>query len=224
MIYEKEYTNQISFPLGGIGTGSVGLSGTGRLIDWEIFGRPNKQSYNGYSHFAIKVEKDGKVMDTRILNADLAPHYMGGVKTENIHSGFGFGPDQITMAGFPHFKEIRFEGEFPVACLSYRDEHFPSEVKLTAFNPMIPSDAWNSSIPAAFFEFEMTKETNFLILSSESKSEIEISKPFKSSSPIRVLMYLFCCPIFLLIILMSSCFFANSFCKSSKLFFFAITS
>ena len=31
----------------------------------------------------------------------------------------------------------------------------------------------------------MTKETNFLILSSESKSEIEISKPFKSSSPIR---------------------------------------
>ncbi|KEY61642.1 Tyrosine family DNA recombinase [Lactococcus cremoris subsp. cremoris GE214] len=66
--------------------------------------------------------------------------------------------------------------------------------------------------------------TNFLILSSESKSEIEISKPFKSSSPIRVLMYRFCCPIFLLIILMSSCFFANSFCKSSKLFFFAITS
>ncbi len=47
----------------------------------------------------------------------------------------------------------------------------------------------------------MTKETNFLILSSESKSEIEISKPFKSSSPIRVLMYRFCCPIFLLIII-----------------------
>lgn len=159
MIYEKEYTNQISFPLGGIGTGSIGLSGTGRLIDWEISGRPNKQSYNGYSHFAIKVEKDGKVLDTRILNADLAPPYMGGVKTENIHSGFGFGPDQITMAGFPHFKEIRFEGEFPVANLVYRDEHFPSEVKLTAFNPMIPSDAWNSSIPAAFFEFEIGNPT-----------------------------------------------------------------
>ena len=43
-----------------------------------------------------------------------------------------------------------------------------------------------------FFEFEMTKETNFLISISESKSEIEISKPFKSYSPIRVLMYRFC--------------------------------
>ena len=56
MLYTKEKTKNISFPLGGIGTGSIGLGGNGMLIDWEIFNRPNKNTYNGYSHFAIKVK------------------------------------------------------------------------------------------------------------------------------------------------------------------------
>lgn len=153
MKYEAPYTNQISFPLGGIGTGSVGLSGTGRLIDWEIFGRPNKESYNGYSHFAIKVEKEGKLIDARILNGDLPPHYIGNVKTHWLHSGFGFGPDQTTMAGFPHFEKTIFTGEFPFASIDFQDKEFISPIKMTAFNPLIPNDDVNSSIPAAFFEF-----------------------------------------------------------------------
>ena len=40
--YERSKLGQISFPLGGIGSGSIGLAGNGRLIDWEIFNRPNK--------------------------------------------------------------------------------------------------------------------------------------------------------------------------------------
>ena len=55
-LYTGSKTNQISFPLGGIGTGCIGLAGNGRLIDWEIFNRPNKGSVNGFSHFAIKAE------------------------------------------------------------------------------------------------------------------------------------------------------------------------
>ncbi len=66
MRYQNEKTKQISFPLGGIGTGSIGLAGNGELRDWEIFNRPNKNSRNGYSHFAIKAAtKDGSI--TRVL-------------------------------------------------------------------------------------------------------------------------------------------------------------
>ncbi|MEM3659284.1 MAG: GH116 family glycosyl-hydrolase [Thermoproteota archaeon] len=54
--------SEISFPIGGIGTGSLGLAGNGRLIDWEIFNRPSKGSVNGFSHFAIKAEHEGKVL------------------------------------------------------------------------------------------------------------------------------------------------------------------
>ena len=42
MIYKNEDLNEISFPLGGIGTGSIGLAGNGQLIDWEIFNKPSK--------------------------------------------------------------------------------------------------------------------------------------------------------------------------------------
>ena len=46
MIYTGENTKEISFPLGGIGSGSIGIDGGGRFFDWEIFNRPNKGSRN----------------------------------------------------------------------------------------------------------------------------------------------------------------------------------
>ena len=47
MIYSKQKTKSISFPLGGIGTGCIGLAGNGELKDWEIFNRPNKCTRHG---------------------------------------------------------------------------------------------------------------------------------------------------------------------------------
>ena len=41
-LYTGDRTSQISFPLGGLGTGCIGLAGNGRLIDWEIFNRHAK--------------------------------------------------------------------------------------------------------------------------------------------------------------------------------------
>ena len=42
--YTGDYTQNISFPLGGIGTGSIGLAGNGALVDWEINNRPGCES------------------------------------------------------------------------------------------------------------------------------------------------------------------------------------
>ena len=61
-VYKKEKTREISFPLGGIGTGCVGLAGNGQLIDMEIFNRPNKGSHAGMSHFAVKAEEKGNLL------------------------------------------------------------------------------------------------------------------------------------------------------------------
>lgn len=76
-VYTGRRTNEISLPLGGIGTGSIGLAGNGRLVDWEIFNRPSKGSVNGFSHFAVKAEAGGKLLDARVLNGDLPPPYVG---------------------------------------------------------------------------------------------------------------------------------------------------
>jgi len=144
-IYQDKYRRNISFPLGGIGTGCIGLSGTGRLIDWEIFNRPNKLSYNGMSHFAVKAERGGKVLDVRVLNGPYLGDRSGSPKT------FGFGPPRETMAGVPHFRECEFRGEFPFAELVFTDPKFPGRVILSAFNPLIPLNSLDSSIPAAMF-------------------------------------------------------------------------
>ena len=144
----------ISFPLGGIGTGCIGLAGNGQLVDWEVFNKPNKGSFNQFSHFAIKIEKGKKLLDARVLHGDLQPPYMGGVAGA-CTGGFGFGPSRENLAGLPHFKDTVFNGEFPIARIAYHDTVFPCPVRLTAFNPFIPLNARDSGIPAAFFEFEV---------------------------------------------------------------------
>jgi non-lysosomal glucosylceramidase len=153
-VYKHEKTREISFPLGGIGTGCIGLAGNGRLIDWEIFNRPNKGNVNGFSHFAIKAESEGKVLDARVINGDLEPPYTGEFGGEHFNS-FGFGPPRATMAGAPHFDEVEFKGEYPLASLKFMDHKFPGEVTITAFNPFIPLNDKDSSIPGAFFEIEV---------------------------------------------------------------------
>src|SRR5262245_4852920 len=90
-IYRGAKTSQISFPLGGIGSGSIGLAGNGRLVDWEIFNRPNKGSVNGFSHFALRAEDGERVLAARILHADLQPPYQGEL-TGALYSSFGSGP------------------------------------------------------------------------------------------------------------------------------------
>lgn len=158
MIYEKQTTKNISFPIGGIGTGCIGLTGNGELNDWEIFNRPNKNTRNGYSHFAIKAKCKGNTV-TKVLHGDTNENLMGTHHNQR-HVGFGYGPRCNSLAGFPHFKNLRFEGNFPIAKLTYEDEAFPAVVRLCAFNPLIPHDDFNSSLPAAFFEWEIENITD----------------------------------------------------------------
>ncbi len=137
--YEHERTREISFPLGGIGTGSIGLSGAGRLIDWEIFNRPDKGSTNGCSHFAIRAERDGAVVDARILNGPYQGSLIGD-HTAAPFRNFGFGARRESLAGLPHFASCQFEGTFPTARLVLRDPHFPGEIEILAFNPLVPME------------------------------------------------------------------------------------
>ena len=157
--YRGAQLNEISFPLGGIGSGSIGLAGNGRLIDWEIFNRPNKGSVNGFSHFAVKAERGGEVVDARVLHGDLPGPLSGSLRSTWLHS-YGFGPTRASLGGLPHFADVEFEGTFPVATLSFADDKFPGAVSLRAYNPFIPGNSGDSSIPAACFtvQFANTSE------------------------------------------------------------------
>ncbi len=172
MKYKNEKAREISFPLGGIGTGSIGLAGNGQLIDIEIFNRPNKGSFANFSHFCIKAEKDGEVVDQRVLQGDYQQSFTGAYNGRDFNC-YGFGPNRATMAGLPNFEKCEFEGTFPMAKLALSDSNFPGNVEMEAFNPFIPTNDNDSTIPAAFFEFTVKNDT---------KDDLEYSIAFSQAN------------------------------------------
>lgn len=173
-VYEGRQRRMISFPLGGIGSGCIGLSGYGQLIDWEIFNRPNKGSTNGFSHFGIKAEREGRVLDARVLHADIDQGLCG-----SLTDGFGSGQHRHTLMGFPHFRDCGFEGKFPIAKIVFSDTAFPGVVSLEAFNPLIPTNEDDSSIPAAFFTLSVENNTAEEIAYTFAAS---LNNPFKGNN------------------------------------------
>lgn len=154
-IHEGERNRHIAFPLGGIGSGGFSISGSGRLIDWSIGNRPGLGQFNGYSHFAIKAERDGKLVDARVLNGPFDGIAAGAPGMRPQFDGFGHGANRPMLAGLPHFRRVRFFGRFPTADLVFSDERFPASVRLVALSPFIPHNDRDSSMPAALFAFEI---------------------------------------------------------------------
>jgi len=149
--YSGDSAREVAFPIGGIGTGCVSLSGTGELVDWEIFNRPNKGSYLPNSFFMLRAEeKDGQAV-TKVLQGPALPSFTG---TTNPHHGrFGDGLLGGRGIGLPHMSESVLRGEYPIAYMAFEDKEMPVEVSFEAFNPFIPLQADDSSIPAAVFRF-----------------------------------------------------------------------
>ena len=145
-LYEGERMSAISFPLGGIGSGSLGLSGAGRLIDWEIFNRPAKGSLNGLSHFAVKAEAGGRLIDARLLNGAYRDSAMGSLAGA-VYRSFGFGARRGSLVGMPHFARNSFDGRFPVATLDFDDPAFPGTVTLRRSIPLSPVTSATRACP-----------------------------------------------------------------------------
>lgn len=107
MIYSGEKLKEIIFPLGGIGTGSIGLAGNGCLVDWEIFNRPNKGSINPFSFFAIRADLPNGKSVTKILQGDWTKD-LSGTYTKKILERFWLWPRQIYHVRFSSFSKSNF--------------------------------------------------------------------------------------------------------------------
>ncbi|MBN1673945.1 MAG: hypothetical protein JXR37_23045 [Kiritimatiellae bacterium] len=136
--------DEIAFPIGGIGTGCISLGGWGQLRDWEIFNRPNKGYNPNVCFFALHAREAGRRPEARLLRGRPQGSYVG-----DGHGRFDW------AAGFPPMRTCTFTGRFPFAELSLRDPRVPLSVCLEAFNPFIPLDDRNSSIPIAIFLFHL---------------------------------------------------------------------
>lgn len=143
--YTGRQLDEIAFPLGGIGTGSISLGGWGQLRDFEIFNRPAKGLSFQYTFFTLHVRRDGEAPITRVLQGPVGGTYTGA----------GSGVERASGAGLPRFRSNTFTAGFPIARVDFADPKVPLKVALEAFNPFIPLNDRDSSIPVAIFLFHL---------------------------------------------------------------------
>lgn len=150
---------EIAFPLGGIGTGCVSISGSGQLVDWEIFNRPNKGYRPDYTFFSLFAQSKDDDPVFRVLEGRLQPPYMGYSHGAQMYRGFGFGPPTGYGSGFVRMEKCDFTGYFPFCKLDFSDSAVPVKVSTEAWSPFIPLNEDDSSLPVAIFDITITNVT-----------------------------------------------------------------
>ncbi len=124
-VYRGKNLEAVAMPIGGIGTGSVWLDGQGRLSVWQIFNNLSEPRVPD-SFLAVRARAGKGDPVTRVLQTEAE----GALKP---------------------VASLDYEGGYPIARLTLHDPALPVQVLLEAFNPMVPLDAANSSIPCAIF-------------------------------------------------------------------------
>lgn len=144
--YDQAHLARIALPLGGIGTGTVSLGGRGDLRDWEIMNRAAKgfvpQRGSTGPFFALYVRTaDGRTM-TRAVEGpiDLAGY-------EESHGS------TVPNHGLPRFRTCSFAAAYPLGQVILSDADVPVDVRIEAFNPLVPGDADASGIPVAVLRY-----------------------------------------------------------------------
>jgi uncharacterized protein (DUF608 family) len=144
---------QIAMPLGGIGAGCICLNGVGGLQDFSIWHKPaNSALPDGHgtheSAFALLHIK-GRRPVTRLVEGPmpLEKIYDHGLKAQGYRGG--------GHEGLPRFERSTFKGEYPFGFVTLHDPDMPLRVEIAGWNPFIPLDDRNSSIPCAILEYTL---------------------------------------------------------------------
>src|ERR1700677_2240322 len=139
----------ISFPLGGVAAGSLGLGGRGQLVNWEIFNRPNKGYRPQYAFPAIWAQVGNGKPVARVLESRMLPPYEGqdGLGSNNV-------------PGLSRLESATFTGAYPLAHIDFEDRTLPVKVELDAFSPFIPHEPDDSGLPVAILRYRVTNPGN----------------------------------------------------------------
>ena len=167
-VYTAGRLARISCPLGGMGTGGIGLGGRGNLQDWQIFNRPEIGNALEYSFPSLWVQASGRAPYSVVLERRLLPPY------DLYQEGLG----AANVPGLPRLAEARFYGSFPISRIEFEDRECPIEVSLEAFSPFQPLDADDSGLPCAVLSYEIRNPNK---TDAEAVVAWSISNPVGSS-------------------------------------------
>lgn len=158
--YDHAHQLRVAMPIGGIGTGTVSLGGRGDLRDWEVVNRPSKGFAPRFGFFAIRTAPEGVTTDptgsaspTDASGQVVSRALEGPIDLVLYEGAHGSG---VRNHGLPRFRRSEFRTAYPFAQVSLEDDALPVDVRLDAFNPLVPLDADASGIPIAVLRYVVT--------------------------------------------------------------------
>jgi uncharacterized protein (DUF608 family) len=147
--YEGDHLNRIAFPLGGFGSGMICIMGSGGFTSVSLGHHP-EILFEPLIFSAISIRQGaGQPNIARVLQGQVPDWKV-------LTSGLGLTARQ---SGLPRFNDATFTSRFPFAEVALSDAHVPLEVKIIGWNPFIPADSDNSSLPIAGVEYHFSNPT-----------------------------------------------------------------
>lgn len=174
-IFTGDQLRKIAMPVGGIGTGSIALSGNGALINWEIMNRPAWKNSPDVCAFLIRVEQDNLPIFAKVLEGPL---------DSSIYEG-PFGAEAKNH-GFPRFRNATFKSAYPFGQVCLEDHKSPVRVTIKSFNPLIPSDTNSSSYPLMVYRCEVENLSNREAIVSIAGNISNFIRPFDGNNSSHV--------------------------------------
>ncbi|MBU3011303.1 hypothetical protein KO506_07810 [Polaribacter vadi] len=162
--YDQEHIQKIKMPVGGLGTGTVSLTGRGSLEDWEIMNRPAK-GFNPTLENWGPVKKKGPFFAIYIEdgNGNKQTRLLEGMQTETSYEG-ALGAVSNNH-GLPRFSNASFKTAYPFGQVFLSDDALPVDVVVGAYNPLVPGNIDDSSIPMAVLNYKVknTSDKNITV-------------------------------------------------------------
>ncbi|MDZ7725342.1 MAG: GH116 family glycosyl hydrolase [candidate division KSB1 bacterium] len=171
-IYKSSYRPRSGIAHGGLGTGSVELRKDGQFYNWSIFNNyplgagpvfeipahPRSHDDKSLLFFIVRYQVEGKDPQLKLLQ---------------LNRGY----NEAGLEGIAYYypwlngiDEIEYEARFPYTDMTFRDSGMPFEIDVTVYNPFIPFDVKNSSLPGVYFDFKVrntsSKDVNVFLIAS----------------------------------------------------------
>lgn len=161
---KKEDLPRIGMTVGGIGCGTVYLSGDGRLYVWDIFHQPHEGVVAATAEVPAGFEniaQGGK----KVRERDGANYVVPPTPDQHpgsFRQGFSIQLDDATPRPFDGkaWEKVSFTGEWPAGRVAYRDKDCPLEVDLLSWTPFVPLSLDDSTWPVTVMEFTVRNRSD----------------------------------------------------------------
>lgn len=151
----------VGMTVGGIGCGTVYLSGDGRLWIWDIF---NQHHEGVVKNTAPIPEGLGSIQTHRILRERDGANFIAPPRVAQHRNGvdarFELKHGDATFAlDNSGWDEVVFSGRWPIGTVDYTSAKTPLKVRLDAYSPFVPLDLDASSLPVTVMEYTIENPT-----------------------------------------------------------------